>query len=87
MPYVVERKPLTLSERLYLPQILAGMHRLYGEGHAITGSTSSRFSSSTVNQNCFKWHPFLGRASVGYSEFGNEAIVQLNWMVEGAPPQ
>lgn len=25
MPYVVERKPLTLSERLYLPQILAGM--------------------------------------------------------------
>ena len=25
MPYVVERKPLTLSERLYFPQILAGM--------------------------------------------------------------
>ncbi len=25
MPYVVERKPLSLSERLYLPQILAGM--------------------------------------------------------------
>ncbi|MBL9215804.1 MAG: NADH-quinone oxidoreductase subunit I [Opitutaceae bacterium] len=25
MPYVVERKPLTLSERLYLPQILSGM--------------------------------------------------------------
>jgi NADH-quinone oxidoreductase subunit I len=25
MPYVVERKPLTLSERLYVPQILAGM--------------------------------------------------------------
>ena len=68
-------------------QILASMHRLYGEGHAITGSTSSRFSSSTVNQNCFKWHPFLGRASVGYGESGNRAIVQMNWMVEGAPPQ
>ena len=25
MPYVVERKPLTLSERFYLPQIFAGM--------------------------------------------------------------
>jgi NADH-quinone oxidoreductase subunit I len=25
MPYLVDRKPLTLSERLYLPQILAGM--------------------------------------------------------------
>lgn len=25
MPYVVERKPPTLAERLYLPQILAGM--------------------------------------------------------------
>ncbi|HTL67076.1 MAG TPA: NADH-quinone oxidoreductase subunit I [Lacunisphaera sp.] len=25
MPYVVERKPLTLAERLYLPQIFAGM--------------------------------------------------------------
>jgi NADH-quinone oxidoreductase subunit I len=25
MPYVVERKPLTLLERIYLPQILAGM--------------------------------------------------------------
>jgi len=25
MPYVVDRKPLSLSERLYLPQILAGM--------------------------------------------------------------
>ncbi len=25
MPYVVERKPLSLAERLYLPQILAGM--------------------------------------------------------------
>ena len=25
MPYVVERKPLTLLERIYIPQILAGM--------------------------------------------------------------
>ena len=25
MPYVVERKPLTLLERVYIPQILAGM--------------------------------------------------------------
>jgi len=25
MPYVVERKPLTLAERFYLPQIFAGM--------------------------------------------------------------
>jgi NADH-quinone oxidoreductase subunit I len=25
MPYVVERKPLTIAERLYLPQILGGM--------------------------------------------------------------
>ena len=25
MPYVVQRKPLTIAERLYLPQILAGM--------------------------------------------------------------
>ena len=25
MAYVVERKPLTLSERLYFPQIIAGL--------------------------------------------------------------
>ena len=58
MPYVVERKPLTLSERLYFPQILAGMRvtlkHLFAPNVTMEYPSSAR-PSRPATAACRRW--------------------------------